>query len=142
MDKSKHPLQRMPRKGCKDIWNAFMLEGAAFSANDIPFCPTTAKTIPESLISFEEAKTIHRKALRQGDQNYRHKAFIHFWLDDHKFDGPLRGIWQSPKEALAIIRHFGGMITPDFSTNVDFPEPLKIYNTFRMRLFGHWIGTT
>ena len=26
------------RKGCKDIWNAFMLKGAVYSKNDIPFC--------------------------------------------------------------------------------------------------------
>ena len=29
--------------------------------------------------------------------------------------------------------------TPDFSTYQDFPEPLKVYNTYRMRAFGYWL---
>ena len=29
------------RKSCKDIWNGFMVEGAKFSINDIPYCPET-----------------------------------------------------------------------------------------------------
>ncbi|MBQ0071515.1 MAG: DUF4417 domain-containing protein, partial [Spirochaetales bacterium] len=31
-------------------------------------------------------------------------------------------------------------ITPDFSTNQDFPEAIKIYATYRMRAFGYWLG--
>lgn len=30
------------------------------------------------------------------------------------------------------------MITPDFSTCKDFPGPLKVWNTYRMRAFGFW----
>ena len=33
------------RPGCKDIWNAFMVDGASFCRHDIPFCPTTAARI-------------------------------------------------------------------------------------------------
>ena len=62
-----------------------------------------------------------------------------FYLDDYKFDGP-RGIWQNSNRAIDVLRHFAGAITPDFSTYQDFPEPLKVYNTFRMRAFGYWLG--
>ena len=31
------------------------------------------------------------------------------------------------------------LITADFSTYVDFPKPLILYNTYRMRAFGYWI---
>ena len=130
-----------PRKGCKDIWNAFMVRGAAFSPNDTPYCPTTALSVPANLVSYEEAKTIHRNAMRNGHTDYCIKAFIHFWIDDQKFDGARKGIWQCPLEALEIIRHFAGIITPDFSTNADFPEPIKLYNTYRMRAFGFWIAS-
>ncbi|MBQ0071809.1 MAG: DUF4417 domain-containing protein [Spirochaetales bacterium] len=44
------------------------------------------------------------------------------------------------KSALKILRHFSGVITPDFSTNQDFPEAIKIYATYRMRAFGSWLG--
>lgn len=60
------------------------------------------------------------------------------YLDDYKFDGP-RGIWHDCKFALKVLRHFAGAITPDFSTCQDFPEPLKLYNTYRMRAFGFWL---
>ncbi len=33
------------RSGCKDIWNAFMAEGARFGPHDIPICPTTAQAV-------------------------------------------------------------------------------------------------
>lgn len=39
-----------------------------------------------------------------------------------------------------MLRHFAGTITPDFSTNQDFPKPWKTFNTYRMRAYGHWLG--
>lgn len=130
----------LPRAGCKDIWNAFMVEGADFViGSDIPVCPCTADSIPKRLISFVEAKRIH-KLNHQKDPNYRVDAFIHFYIDDQKFDGPQSGIWVKPYNAIEIIRHFSGAITPDFSTNADFPDPLKRNNTYRMRAFGRWLS--
>lgn len=60
-------------------------------------------------------------------------------MDDYKFDGA-KGIWNNSAYALKVLCHFAGVITPDFSTYQDFPEPLKIYNTYRMRVFGYWLG--
>lgn len=127
------------RRGLKDVWNAFMCEGAAFSANDIPFCPTSAVGAPHNIVTWEEAKSIYKKALRGGDCDFFHDAFVCWYLDDIKFDGP-RGIWHDCWHALNVLRHFSGAITPDFSTNQDFPEPLKVYNTYRMRAFGFWLN--
>lgn len=139
--KSSQLNDTMIRKGCQDVWNAFMVRGASFSPNDIPYCPTTALTIPTSIVSFEEAKAIHRNAMHNGHTDYFVKAYIHFWIDDQKFDGNRKGIWANAKDALEIIRHFAGIFTPDFSTNIDFPEPIKIYNFYRMRAFGYWIAS-
>lgn len=129
------------RKGCKDIWNSYMAVGADFSRsnNDIPFCPTTATKIPSEVVTWEEAKAIYRKHIAQKDYNFQYDAFICYYIDDYKFDGA-RGIWHDSKQALNVIRHFSGIITPDFSTYQDFPEPIKIYATYRMRLFGYWAG--
>ncbi len=130
----KHDIIKV-RKGCVDMWNAFMVRGAAFTNNDIPYSPTTAFTVPVSLVSYEEAKTIHKNAMHNGHTDYIVKAFVHFFLDDQKFDGKRTGIWWYPEKALEILRHFAGVITPDFSTNADFPEPIKRYNFYRMRAF-------
>ena len=72
--------------------------------------------------------------------NFRNDSFVCFYEDDYKFDGTRAGIWADPKRAMDILSHFRGIISPDFSTYQDFPEPLKTYNTFRMRAFGYWAG--
>ena len=126
------------RKGCKDIWNAYMADGAIYSSHDIPFCPTTATELPHSIVTWEEAKAIYKKNISV-KRDFKYDAFVCFYIDDYKFDGA-RGIWHDSKHALAVLCHFAGVITPDFSTYQDFPEPLKIYATYRMRLMGYWLG--
>ena len=128
------------RSGCVDIWNAFMVEGAEFVlGSDIPVCPCTASEPPKALISYVQAKHIHKQQIKI-NPDYHYDAFIHFYIDDQKFDGPRKGIWKQPFDALDIIRHFSGAITPDFSTYADFPDPINRYNTYRMRAFGRWLG--
>lgn len=126
-------------KDIRDVWNAFMCSGAKFSDNDIPSCPTTATTLPKSIITWSEAKAIYHKNIKGGHFVFKHDAFVSFYENDYKFDGP-RGIWHNYKFALKVLRHFAGAITPDFSTYQDFPDPLKRYNTYRMRMLGFWLG--
>ena len=118
-----------------------MLIGAQYSANDFPLCPTTATEIPKQLISYSAAKTLHNKEMRNGNTSYYHDAFIHFYIDDQKFDGKRNSIWLYPDKALDIIQHFAGIIAPDFSTYADFPDPIKRMNFYKMNSFGYWIGS-
>lgn len=128
------------RKGIKDIWNAFMVKGAQFTEKtDIPFCPTTASALPKAMITYAEAEAIYNRQMESKNKKFFVDAFVCFYLDDYKFDGR-DGIWFNPWRALDIIRHFAGIITPDFSTCVDFPDPLLRWNTYRMRAFGYWCG--
>lgn len=127
------------RAGIKDIWNAFMAEGAKFCEYDIPFCPTTAVEIPRSIITWEEAKQIHKRRIACRDYDYRVDAFVCWYIDDQKFDG-YHGIWHNSSFTLKVLHHFAGAITPDFSTYQDFPEAIKLYNTYRMRIMGYWLG--
>ena len=117
-----------------------MVSGAKFSANDIPFCPTTAAAPPEKLITYKEAKEEYRRQLRKGNKEFTSDAFVCFYEDDHEFDSIL-GIWFRSNQAYKILRHFAGIITPDFSLYQDFPLPLKLWNVYRMRAFGYWYGT-
>ena len=137
---SNTPIMGVTRSGLQDIWNAFMLVGARYSANDIPLCPTTAHSLPTKLVSYDDAKMIHRKELRKGNLDYHAEGFVHFYIDDQKFDGKQSSIWLYPEKAVEILRHFDGIIAPDFSTYADFPEPLKRWNFFRMNAFGYWAG--
>lgn len=128
------------RVGCKDVWNAYMVNGAQFTANDIPICPCTAKIPPAELISYEQARLIYKKYLKKRNTDFHINAYVHFYMDDYKFDGPLSGIWHTPQKSWEILCHFAGIITPDFSTCADFPFPVKCYNTYRMRAYGYWYG--
>lgn len=133
------PIKDGVRSGIKDIWNAFMADGATFGKYDIPFCPTTAKTLPNAVITWEEAKGIYKKHTARKEHNFTYDAYVCFYIDDYKFDGS-RGIWHDSKQALKVLCHFAGAITPDFSTYQDFPEAIKIYAIYRMRLYGYWLG--
>jgi len=117
-----------------------MVSGAKFSANDIPYCPTTAITFPKKIITYKEAKEEYRIQLRKGNKAFVSDAFVCFYEDDHEFDS-IFGIWFRSKQAYKILSHFSGIITPDFSLYQDFPLPLKLWNTYRMRAFGYWYGT-
>ena len=132
---------KTPRPGCKDLWNSFMVSHAEFSTiADMPICYSTATTAPNDLISFDEAKTIVNRENKKGNKNFKQDSWIHFYIDDYKFDGKRNSIWTYPFEALKILVHFAGIITPDFSTYADFPDPLKRFNTYRMRAFGCWMN--
>lgn len=134
-----HINNEAPRTGCHDMWNAFMLKDAEFVwGSDMPICNSTKDNIPHNLISYEDAKHIFKTKFNK-ESDFFVDAFVHFYIDDQKFDGTRDGIWNNPYKALDIIRHFAGAITPDFSTNADFPDAIKRYNTFRMRAFGHWL---
>ncbi|SEQ44018.1 protein of unknown function [Lachnospiraceae bacterium RM5] len=127
------------RAGCKDIWNAFMNEDAIFGKYDIPFCPTTALEIPKDQVTWEEAKKIHKNHITRREYDYYEDVYINWYIDDYKFDNS-RGIWHDYRSVLNIIKHFAGAITPDFSTYQDFPYPIKIQATYRMRTYGYWLG--
>lgn len=126
------------RTSLKDIWNSFMITGADFTPlSDMPITPCISNTVPVKLISYVDAKTKYNKEIKSTPA-FKEDAFIHFYLDDYKFDGHVSGVWSNPSSLLELSKHFSGIITPDFSTYADFPDPLKRYNTYRMRCFDYW----
>ncbi|MBQ7705610.1 MAG: DUF4417 domain-containing protein [Selenomonadaceae bacterium] len=115
------------RKAFREIYKSYMVEGAKWDLKyDIPFCPCTAKDIPKKLIYYNEITKSKRRYL----------GFVHFYMDDYKFES----IWRDPHKALKKLKRCDGIITPDFSTYQDMPAALKIYNTYRMRAIGYWLG--
>ena len=129
------------RPSLKDIWwNAFMVKDCKeWDENNIPFCRSLRDEIPENLITWKQAKEIFRRRIKK-HKNFQCNIYICFYIDDFLFDGK-NGIWFDYNNAFEIIKHFAGIITPDFSTYADFPLPLKWWNTYRMRAFGFWCST-
>ena len=142
MNKSDHciPYPAAPRNGCIDLWNSHILQGASYDRHDIPFCPTTATTIPTQLISLPKAKALYKKEMEKGNSDFIIDAFIHSYIDDQYFDGSKEGYWAKPEKLITLVRHFAGMITIDYSTYLDFPDPYKRVNTLRMRGLGFYAG--
>ncbi len=124
-----------PRKGSKDLWNAAFLDGATYTeGNDIPICHKCNGTIPKGMIAYDDAIGLHKKLIRK-DSSYHIDKYVHFHIDDQKFDGNRSGIWFYPEKLIDLLRHFAGAISPDFSTYADFPDALKRWNIYRMRAF-------
>lgn len=113
-------------KKFREIYKPFLVEGARFCWEfDIPECPCTAKDVPPYLIRYTD--------LQEGSV---YAGFVHFYIYDYKFES----VWNHPHAALKKFKRCGGIITPDFSTYQDMPAALKIYNTYRMRALGYWLG--
>lgn len=128
----------MTDKKVKDMWNAFMATDAIWSPNGIPLCPSTTSETPKDIITYSEAKAIYKKEISK-DKDFHNDSFVCFYEHDQYFDGQ-GGIWHNPKKAYSILSHFEGIIAPDFSTYSDFPKPLRLYNYYRMNVFGYWYG--
>ena len=125
------------RAGCKDIWNAALLSGASYTENnDIPICSKCTGTIPVGLIAYDDAKLLHKKLIRK-DPKYHIDKYVHFYIDDQKFDNNNSGIWYYPEKLIDLLQHFSGAISPDFSTYADFPSSQKRWNIYRMRAFDY-----
>ena len=120
------------RGGIKDLWNAYLLEGAEWTKNGNPVVKTTATEQPKAVVSYKDAKCID-KLKRKNEPNYKVDAFIHFYLDDEQFDCKTSGLWIKPEEFFSVASHFAGVIGPDFSIYADFPPPLRDFQIYRMR---------
>ena len=79
--------------------------------------------VPEDLIGFNYVKSWKGKRAGLG---------VHFFLDDYQFER----IWSNPYENIERLRGFGCVLTPDFSTYLDMPMAMKIWNIYRSRLIG------
>lgn len=116
-----------PRKGCVDVFNEFMLEGATLAGYyKIPKIERT-DAIPERLVPFSEAVN-GRAAPSPG-------TWVCFYEDDYKFEP----FWREPKKYLDLLGRFDGVIAPDFSLYADFTPSQLIWNTHRNYASGAWL---
>ena len=62
----------------------------------------------------------------------RETTGVHFYIDDYQFER----VWNFPERFSQVLSEFGAVLTPDFSTYLDFPEAVRIFNHYRK----HWCG--
>ncbi|MEJ5921342.1 DUF4417 domain-containing protein [Bifidobacterium thermophilum] len=113
-------------KSRKDNFHGYMVDGATFARPfDIPIMQP-CHVIPKELISFSEAMRTSRDMSN---------AFVHFYEHDEKIER----FWNNPRKYMSKLRSFAGVIAPDYSLCRDFPESLKIWNTYRNYACGYWL---
>lgn len=79
-------------------------------------------TIPNGLTTFEVASS------------WKHTdEFCHFFIDDYRFER----LWDRPESYLDILSRYSGLIAPDFSTYIDMPLPMQIWNVYRSRALAY-----
>ena len=57
---------------------------------------------------------------------------VHFFVDDYQFNR----VWTDPDRYTLMLKKFRAVLSPDFSTYIDFPMAVQIYNHYRK----HWVG--
>lgn len=122
----------------KDCFNASIVADSTFDGfYDMPLIGQKTIIVPERLVSYEKIK----------NHNYEGIEFVHFYIDDYKFDG-LLGLWSTIKNGTNAKRGFNihrfdgasGIITPDYSLYLDMPIAMQIWNTYRNRAIGHYLS--
>lgn len=58
---------------------------------------------------------------------------VHFFVDDYQFNR----LWTDIDRYIPMLSQFRYVMSPDFSTYMDFPKAIQIYNHYRK----HWVGT-
>lgn len=129
------------RPGLKDLWGARLVRGARWTERGNPINPHSLTHAVSAVVPWNGALTLHRKMLRAGRADYRTHAHIHFYIDDEKFDGFRSGIWADPDRLIEVARHFDGVMGIDFSTNADFPDPIKRWQVYRTRALEYYLAS-
>ena len=112
------------RKGCKDVFNAFLVENATYEGIFEFPCIEPTHEVPNRLISFS-------KAISSTDYD----QWVHFYEDDCNFER----LWRNPKKYLEILKRYRGVILPDFSLYRDMPLVMQLWNIYRSRAIGAWL---
>lgn len=59
----------------------------------------------------------------------RQKYLLHFYIDDYHF----KRVWERPDYYIYGLKQYRYVVMPDFSTYLDWPFPIRLYNHFKNR---------
>lgn len=119
-------LRRKPAHHNRDVFHAWMLEGAEYVGSlDMPrLDPVHAD--PDRLVAFSDAMSPTWKDF---------DCFVHFFEDDCRIER----FWSNPKAYVAKLGRFQGVVGLDYSVCYDFPVALKNYNHWRNSVCTYWL---
>lgn len=118
--------QNKPLRHSRDVFHAWMVNGADFAGKLDMLVLSKAKCVPSSLISFSDAMSS-----KTTDFN----KTVHFFEDDYLIER----FWNNPRAYIKRLQKFEGVIGLDYSVCWDFPVALKNYNYFRNNVCTYWL---
>lgn len=109
-----------------DVFHSFLVENADYEGYfELPKIKTT-NIIPEKLVTFS-------KAMARTWNDF--DCWVMFYEHDVKFER----LWHNPKQYLAKLKRFKGIISPDFSLYRNMPLCMQMWNTYRGRAIAVWL---
>ncbi|MDJ1121827.1 DUF4417 domain-containing protein [Olsenella sp. YH-ols2217] len=117
----------------RDTIHSWLVDGAVFEGGEgSPEMPAmeACQTVPDIIVPLSIA--IETRARIQPG------TFVCGYEDDCR----LESFWANPKRYAGRLQAFSGAVSLDYSSCNDFPEPVKIWNTYRDRASGAWMQSS
>ncbi|MBR2896626.1 MAG: DUF4417 domain-containing protein [Oscillospiraceae bacterium] len=109
-----------------DVFHAFLVENADFDGSlEFPVIKTS-DALPNRVVTFS-------KAMSKNWNDY--DCWVVFYEHDRAFER----LWHNPKQYLAKLKKFRGVISPDFSLYRNMPLVMQMWNTYRGRALAVWL---
>ena len=109
-----------------DVFHSFLVEKADYDGYfEFPKI-RTSNQLPDKVITFS-------KAMARTWNDF--DCWVMFYEHDVKFER----LWHNPKQYLAKLKRFKGIISPDFSLYRNMPLCMQMWNTYRGRAIAVWL---
>lgn len=109
-----------------DVFRSYLVENADYEGYfELPVI-MTSNLLPNKVVTFSKAMS---------------KSYNDFdcWIVFYEHDKNFERLWHNPKQYLAKLRKFKGIISPDFSLYRNMPLCMQIWNTYRARALATWL---
>ena len=109
-----------------DVFHSFLVEKADYDGYfELPKIRTSSQ-LPDSVITFSKAMA-------------RTWNDFDCWVMFYEHDVNFERLWHNPKQYLAKLKKFKGIISPDFSLYRNMPLCMQMWNTYRGRALAVWL---
>ncbi len=109
-----------------DVFHSFLVEKADYDGYfELPKIRTSSQ-LPDSVITFSKAMA-------------RTWNDFDCWVMFYEHDVNFERLWHNPKQYLAKLKKFKGIISPDFSLYRNMPLCMQMWNTYRGRAIAVWL---
>ncbi len=109
-----------------NVFRSFLVENSDYEGYiELPKIKTSSQ-LPDKVITFSKALL---KTWKDFD----------YWVVFYEHDIKFERLWHNPKQYLARLKKFKGIISPDFSLYRNMPLCMQIWNTYRGRALSAWL---